>query len=232
MIEVLGHPETLKTELPPLGVNQQAADHCAQLRRSREKSCRQQLRTRAGYVQQSTAAGIPVDSEILRLLRDRLTVLPGTTADLIQLLDPAMSNAQNLFAYAGLVQKARYSEDVAFDLMLLGTATRRFLDSDAVLLDTATTAFAIESLTNHAINGSLEEGYSPFEKIDRSIEMAGEIVKRGVDVLMLGLSEKGLLVVLHLHQGTARSCRESIEVFSGEKYLNWTKRFPLCLWCG
>jgi hypothetical protein len=223
MIEVLGHPETLKTELPVLC--QQAADHCTRLREEGEELS-PAVAILAQAVQQSIAAGIPVDSEILQLLRDRLAALPGTTANLIQLLDPAVSNGQNLFAYAGLVQKARYSEDVAFDLMPLGVATRRFLDSDAVLLDTAATAFAIEALTNHAINGSLKGGYSPFEQIDRSIEMAGEIVKRGVDVLMLGLSEKGSLVVLHLRQDAARSYRESIAVFSGEKYLTWTKRFP------
>lgn len=223
MIEALDHSETLKEELPVLC--QQAAAHCALLREE-EEELSPAVVILAQVVQQSIAAGIPVDSEMSQILADHLAVLPGTMADLVQLIDPSVADGQKLFAHAGRIQKARYSEDVALDLIQLGVATRRFLDSDAALSDATTVAFAIEALTNHAIKGSLEGGYSPFEKIDRSITMAEGIVKRGVDVLMLGLSERGSLVVLPFGEKVARSYREPRDVFSGKKYQRWTKRFP------
>lgn len=223
MLEVLNHPETKRAELPILC--QQAADHCAQLSEEGEELTPAVI-VLAQAVQQSIAEGIAVRPEIQAILAGHLAALPSTATDLVRLIDPAAASGQELFSFARTIQAAKNAEDTAFDLMPLGVATRRFLDSDIASWDAITAAFAIEALTNHAIKGSLAAGASPFEAIERSLAMARDMNVRGFDVLMLALSEKGSLVMLHVADGEPCPTRESSDVFSGEKFLTWKEIYP------
>jgi hypothetical protein len=111
--------------------------------------------------------------------------------------------------------------------MTLGIATRRFLDSDMNGGDIATAAFSLEALTDHALKDTLiGTERSPFQEMGRSLAMAAELSLQGIDVVMLGLSEKGALVRLRVTNGVADLQREPGGVFSGPKFQTWSQKYP------
>jgi hypothetical protein len=91
----------------------------------------------------------------------------------------------------------------------------------------ATAAFALEALTDHALKDALiGTEHSPFEEMGRSLAMAHELSLQGIDVVMLGVSEKGTLVRLRVTQDVAILQREAEDVFSESKYLTWSQKYP------
>jgi hypothetical protein len=224
MMEVLGHPESLKSQLPRLA--QDAAKHCTELVDEGEETSPAVI-ILAQCVQQATAAGIELDNEVASVLEERLASVPHSTAELVRLLDPAATNGSELFKLARSIQAARNAEDVAFDFMKLGIATRRFLDSKMDGDDITTAAFTLEALTDHALKGGMVEADgSLFQKLGRSLSVAQELSMQGIDIILLGLSEKGMLVRLHVTNGRADLQREPAEVFAGSKFQTWTQKYP------
>ena len=213
-----------KDELPKL--IDDAAQHCAELVEEGEETSPAVL-ILAQCVQQAMAAGITVKDEVREVLERRLANIPHPIADLIKLLDHTATTGEGLLRLAKSIQAARNAEDIAFDLMTLGMATRRFLDSDMDAGDIATAAFALEALTDHALKDALiGSERSPFGSLDRSLTMARELSLQGIDVVMLGLSEKGTLLRLQVADGVANVHREAEEVFSGSKFEDWSEKYP------
>jgi hypothetical protein len=60
----------------------------------------------------------------------------------------------------------------------------------------------------------------------RSLAMARELSLHGLDVVMLGLSEKGTLVRLKIAKGDADLQREAEDVFSERKFQEWSQKYP------
>jgi CHAT domain-containing protein len=56
--------------------------------------------------------------------------------------------------------------------------------------------------------------------------MAHELSLQGIDVVMLGLSEKGTLVRLQVTKGIADLQRETEDVFSGPRFQMWSQEYP------
>jgi hypothetical protein len=223
-LEVFRHSERWKDELPQL--IEDTAQHCSELVEEGEETSPAVL-ILAQCVQQAMAAGITVDDDVKEVLKMRLASIPHPVADLVKLIDHSTTTGEELLKLAKSIQAARNAEDIAFDLMTLGMATRRFLDSDIETGDIATAAFALEALTDHALKDALiGTERSPFESLDRSLTMAREISLRGIDVVMLGLSEKGTLLRLQVADGVANIQRETEEVFSGSKFEDWSEKYP------
>jgi hypothetical protein len=223
-IEVLRHRDSLKQELPKL--TQDAARHCAELIDEGEETA-PAVTILAQCVQKAMAAGIDVKDDVKIMLENRLANIPHSIVDLLKLLDPSATTGNELLKLAKSIQAARYAEDIGFDLITLGIMTRRFLDSDIDGSDIATAAFALEALTDHALKDALiGTEHSPFEEMGRSLAMAHELSLQGIDVVMLGLSEKGTLVRLQVTKGVANLQREAEDVFSEPKFLTWSQKFP------
>jgi hypothetical protein len=224
VLEVFRHPESWKEELPI--TTQDVAQHCVELVDAGEEASPAVV-ILAQCVQQAMGAGIEVKDEVKRLLEERLASIPHPTADLVKLLDPSSTTGDELLRLAKSIQPARNAEDIAFDLMTLGIATRRFLDSDMNGGDIATAAFSLEALTDHALKDTLiGTERSPFQEMGRSLAMAAELSLQGIDVVMLGLSEKGALVRLRVTNGVADLQREPGSVFSGLKFQTWSQKYP------
>ena len=103
--------------------------------------------------------------------------------------------------------------------MALAIASRSFLDSTMDDGDTVAVAFALEALTDHAFKDALVgTEHSPFQEMGRSLTIARELSFQGIDVVMIGLSEKGTLVRLHVTNGIAELQKETADVFSGTKF--------------
>jgi hypothetical protein len=223
-LEVLRHRESLKQELPTL--TQDAARHCAELIDEGEETG-PAVAILAQCVQQLAAVGIDVKDDVKIVLENRLANIPSAIADLLKLIDPSKTTGNEVFKLAKSIQTARYSEDIAFDLITLGMATRRFLDSDMDGHDIATAAFCLEALTDHALKDALiGTDNSPFGEMGRSLAMARELSLHGLDVVMLGLSEKGTLVRLKIAKGDADLHREAEDVFSERKFQEWSQKYP------
>lgn len=223
-LEVLRHPEDLKSELPRLV--QDAAQHCIDLVEEGEEIT-PAVTVLAQCVQQAMAAGIEVNSQISSLLEAQLSKIPLSAAELLKLLDPTAITGSQLLKLASSIQAARNAEDIAFDLMTLAIASRRFLDSTMDDGDTTAAAFALEALTDHALEGApIGTDRSPFREIGRSFAMAKELSLQGMDIVLLGLSEKGRLVRLNMASGIAELVKEAEAVFSGEKFRMWTEKYP------
>lgn len=223
-LEVFRRSRRWKDELPKL--IDDAAQHCAELVEEGEETSPAVL-ILAHCVQRAMAAGITVKDGVREVLEKRIASIPHPVADLIKLLDHTATTGQELLKLAKSVQAARNAEDIAFDLMTLGMATRRFLDSAMDVGDIATAAFALEALTDHALKDALiGSERSPFESLDRSLTMARELSFQGIDVVMLGLSEKGTLLRLQVAEGVANVQREVEEVFSGAKFEDWSDKYP------
>lgn len=224
MMEALHDPARLKCELPTL--MQDAAKHCVDLAEQGEDILPATL-ILAQCLQQAKAAGIEVPDDIEHVLDTQLHKVPGPVADLVKLLDPTATTGEELFTLAKSIQPARNAEDTGFDFTMLGIAARRFLDSPMDSGDPAIVTFTLEALTDHALNDALiGTEQSPFHEMNRSLAMAEALSRRGIDIVMLGLSEKGTLVRLFVVNGIAQAHKESQEVFSGEKFQKWTQTYP------
>ncbi len=223
-IESLRHPDGFTSVFPKL--MQDVARHCVELSGQGEDTS-PALLILAQCVQHAKAAGIEVPDGITSVLETQLRNVANPISDLVKLLDPSAMTGRDLLQLAQSIQPARNVEDMGFDLTMLGIAARRFLDSTMDNDDTATVAVALEALTDHALSDALiGTEQSPFHELGRSLAMAEEICNRGIDVVMLGLSEKGTLVRLHVSSAIAQVHRESDEVFSGSKFQQWTQTYP------
>lgn len=223
-IEVFKHRGNWKEELPTL--MEDAAQHCVELVDEGEETSPAVV-ILVQCVQQAMAAGMEVKDDVRRVLQVRVSALPPSTADLVKLLDPCVTTGSDLLRLAKSIQGARNVEDIAFDLRTLSIATRRFLDSELDGDDIATAAFCLEALTDHAIKGSLiGTESSPFQEMGRTLSMATEISVQGIDVVMLGLSEKGTLVRLRVANGVSDLLKESEGTFSGSKFQTWSNKYP------
>jgi tetratricopeptide (TPR) repeat protein len=224
MMKVFGHPETLMEELPDL--IQDAAQHCLELVEEGEETS-PAVMILAQSIQRGIAAGIEVSEAANKVLRDRLAGTPHPIVDMLKLMDNSATTGSELLTFAQSIQAARNAEDIAFDLMMLGIATRRFLDSAIDSGDVGTAAFCIEALTDHAFRNALVgTERSPFQEKERSVNMARDLSLRGIDILMVGLSERGILVRLRVTEGVADLEKESSDVFSGSKFLAWSEKYP------
>jgi len=224
MIDVFQRSDNLKNELPQL--TNDVAQHCVELVEEGEEIS-PAVAILAQCVQQSIARGIEVNEKVKKVLETRLGDVARPVADLVKLLDASSTSGSELLKLAKSIQVARNPEDIAFDLMILGITTRRFLDTTMDDGDTATAAFALEALTDHALNDTLigtED--SPFKEMGRSLAIAGDLSRKGIDVVMLGLSEKGILVRLHVANGVGHLEREPENVFDGSKFQTWTQKYP------
>jgi tetratricopeptide (TPR) repeat protein len=223
-LEVFRHSEKWNDELPDLIQN--AAQHCVELVEEGEETSPAVL-ILAQCVQQAMASGIAVKNDVKGVLEKQLANIPHPIADLVKLLDHSATTGNELLKLAKSIQAARNAEDIAFDLMTLGIATRRFLDSGMDGGDIATAAFSLEALTDHALKDALiGTERSPFEEMGTSLAMALELSIQGIDVVMLGLSERGTLVRLQVTNGVANLQRETEEVFSGSRFEEWTQKYP------
>ncbi len=224
MIEVFGHPETLMEELPIL--IQDAARHCLELVEEGEETS-PAVMILAQSIQRGIAAGIEVSEAAKKVLGDRLASTPHPIVDMVKLMDNSATTGSELLTFAQSIQAARNAEDIAFDLMMMGIATRRFLDSDIDGGNVGTAAFCLEALTDHAFKNALVgTERSPFQESGRSLDMARDLSFRGIDILMVGLSEKGILVRLRVTKGIADLEKEGSDVFSGPKFVAWSEKYP------
>jgi hypothetical protein len=224
VLEVFRRPDSWKEELPK--ATRDVAQHCVELVEEGEETS-PAVALLAQCVQRAMAAGIEVKEDVKGVLEERLANIPHPTVDLLKLLDPSTTTGNELFKLAKSIQPARNAEDIAFDLVTLGIATRRFLDSDMDGGDIAAVAFSLEALSDHALKDApIGTERSPFQEIGRSLAMARELSLQGIDVVMLGLSEKGTLVRLQVTNGTADVQRETEQVFSGPKFEQWSQKYP------
>jgi hypothetical protein len=181
----------------------------------------------AHCVQLCSGRGISVGEEVRETFEKNLATIPSATAAMIQISNQASARGADLLKVAQSIELARNAEDIAFDLLTFAIACRRFLDSgiDGDSIESA--AFVIEALSDHALKESLVGTKdSPFESIGRSLAMAIDLSLRGMNVIMVGLSERGTLVRLSVMDGTVKLVREPEEIFSEKKYRAWTDHYP------
>lgn len=202
------------------------AHHCLDLEKAGEDTAPATF-VLAHCVQVCSSRGIVIDEKARAVLEKNLTTIPVATAAIIRISDSASAQGADLLEVARSIELARNAEDVAFDLMTLAIAGRRFLDSGLDGDNPESAAFAIEAVTDHAIKQSLIGTQdSPFEAIGRSLTMAMEVSEGGVNVIMLGLSERGTLVRLAVSNGITTLVRESKETFSEKRFREWSDRYP------
>jgi hypothetical protein len=201
-------------------------NHCRDLEKAGDDTAPATLFL-AHCIQYCSSRGIAIDGGAKRVFEENLVKIPAATAAMIRISDPTSARGADLLEVARSIEMARNAEDIAFDLMTFAIACRRFLDSGIDGDNVESAAFAIEALSDHALKESLVGTKdSPFESLGRSLAMAKEIAERGLNVVMLGLSERGTLVRLNIADQTTTLIRESAETFSEKRFAEWSDRYP------
>ena len=175
----------------------------------------------AGNLDGST---FPVSLSAIDRARNRLGA--GALAR-IDAIGPDKIDAERFLALARLFEEPRHAEDTAYDVRHLVVAARRLLDSGDGA-DTITASLAIEALADQALVRPFgANGRRPLY-VDKmaSADVARKIALGGLDVVLLGLSAKGLTHVTWTGNGVGKTTAEPHSVFSPRRFEEWRERYP------
>ncbi len=174
---------------------------------------------------------VPPDAE--RLLESAVDVVDPTLRDLIAATAATAPSADEMLDLARRTQPARYRDDIGFDEKLLAGLARRLLGSEAAAADARVAAWAIEATADHSVTPpgrrSALEGTGPrlTATADGPSEAACEISRDGIDVVLLGNSDAGLLRVVASGGGLQEVVTEPQEVFDVERLKAWRETYPM-----
>lgn len=126
---------------------------------------------------------------------------------------------------------AREASDTPYDLRQISVLGERLLGSPETLADPGVAAFAVEVLADHGVPpwsaANLRQDWVPSTVADPG-KLAAELsAAMELPIVMLGVDADGRLVRCVAEGGTLKEpVRESTEVFSERRLLDWSQRYP------
>lgn len=170
--------------------------------------------------------GLEIDPQTGDRIRMALHAAGEITAELARLASDSAVGPERLLDRVRAVQRARYSDDVGFDVQYLVRAARNQLSENATLADVTTASFAAELTTDHAIAlpGTIEGCWLP-AALKEPAETLGELSRRGLRIELLAFDSADRLVRLSADEGTITVLREE-NAFSIRALHSWSLRFP------
>lgn len=170
----------------------------------------------------------PVDAEATAIVRSALPKAPAEISDALQAVASPTPDGNGFTSLATTLEQARYYQDIAFDLVHIATAARRFLDTDLSRENAHTIVLAIEALSDLAIQGTSVIGTdATFSSPQVTLNRAAMIAKNGCQIMFAGISEAGRLVRVRIADGISPELSiEGDASFSRELFRRWAERFP------
>jgi hypothetical protein len=174
---------------------------------------------------------IDVPPEARALFATLLDETGTTTSGLVRATSALHPSAQDVLELHRGTERARYADDVAYDLRASVLAARRLLSSDDARNDPEIAAFAIELLTDRAIaTPGWETTGKPAPSLTVVSEpavIAKEVSAEGITLVLAGLDADHHLVRVTAQGGVLGPvvCEDE-HVFSGDELLTWRQEYP------
>jgi hypothetical protein len=173
---------------------------------------------------------VPVPTEAAKALVELLALVSPGAGTLIRAVSEEQPTAEQILALHHATERARYSQDAGFDVRGTVLAAKRLLNPPSGTNEKVI-AFAIELLSDRAIAlPGWETTAKPPELLTAVTEpgdIAAELSRQGIAVVMAALSEDGQLVRVSAQDGRLGPVvREPAAVFSRDRLRAWTKDYP------
>jgi hypothetical protein len=174
---------------------------------------------------------LEVPAEARTLFTKLLDETGAATSGLVRAMSSLHPSARDVLELHRGTERARYAEDVAYDLRASVLAARRLLSGDDAQNDPEIAAFAIELLTDHAIAtpGWETTGKPPpsLTGVSEPAAIAEAVSAEGITVVLVGLDADHRLVRVTAQSGELGTVvREEAQVFSSDELLTWREEYP------
>jgi tetratricopeptide (TPR) repeat protein len=174
---------------------------------------------------------LDVPPEARTLFTTLLDETGAATIGLVRAMSALHPAAQDVLELHRGTERARYADDVAYDLRATVLAARRLLSGDDARNDPETAAFAIEMLTDRAIaTPGWETTGKPAPSpsvISEAAAIAKAVSAESIAVVLAGLDADHRLVRVTAQGGVLGPVvREDAQVFSGDELLTWRQEYP------
>lgn len=177
----------------------------------------------------SHGLAIPSDADdIFAQLSDRMD---GNAGFLVKTVSSDAVSAKDLLDLLKMRDKARYSEDIGYDMQNIAMISRRVLADDKYIQNAIETSFALELLADHAVampgwDEAAEPAPAP-DRIEEPAEIAGAISQDGLSIIQLGFDASGHVVRVAAVDGQLQlPLREPDEIFNLERFGRWSSEYP------
>lgn len=174
-----------------------------------------------------------IDTKRYQLFIDKHTEkYEGGMQDTIKIMIADKPDFEDIKKFMRKLDSTRYSDDLANDIDLLNTVSRRFLTQDSTLRTPIQSAIAIELLTDltlqpHQWNDPNERGVFPLLEENEIWELLKNLNQNGYTVHYLGFDSLGNLQRITF-DSTSISDSQKIpnHIFSPIAYNKWKKEYP------
>ncbi|HEX8320458.1 hypothetical protein [Longimicrobium sp.] len=174
--------------------------------------------------------GVEAPADARPLLEQALQGLDGRLRGLIELEAASAPDLRSFVEIARGIERARYSEDVGYDIRQLLPLAERLLAGEGAV-DAVAAAYAIEVLADRAspLAGDSEEGPAGERLIgsaDGPARAAGVIARADLAVLAMGLAKDRLIRVTAMDGELQRPVAEEEDTFSADRLSEWSAKYP------
>ncbi|RYZ90659.1 MAG: hypothetical protein EOP04_03265 [Proteobacteria bacterium] len=179
------------------------------------------------------AHGLSIEPHVKAVLSQSSEQMGVTFASLMTTLTALNPSAEDVLKLINSLEVARYGEDVGYDLRKLVGPAHRLLTSEEATARPDITAFAIETLADHAIEPRRVADENKFPKrplissLEETLLFAKELSAKNLTMVLVALDKNDRLVKLVVRQGS------EIEVvvlpkeqFSAGELRKWAEKYP------
>lgn len=174
--------------------------------------------------------GVEAPPDAQPLLQQALQGLDGRVRRLIELEGTSAPDLRRFAEIVRGIERARYSEDVGYDIRLLVPLAKRLLAGEGAM-DAVAALYAVEVLADRSVPllGIGAEGAGGERLIDSAdgpARAAREIARADLAVLAMGLAKDHLIRVTVTETELQAPVAEGKETFSADRLSEWSKRYP------
>jgi hypothetical protein len=173
---------------------------------------------------------IPPPAGAQHLLAELVANSQGRLGTLLEAITSAEPTADQVLGLARLLDRPRYTEDLAFDVRALTIAARRLLDSPEAQ-EASTIVFATDLLADQAVTlpgeaHAADRTPTLPASVQAPLEQALELSRQGLSVVTLALAEDNLLRVTVTDGAVVGLVREPQDTFSLARFEAWSEHHP------
>jgi CHAT domain len=182
-------------------------------------------------IRMAAANGVPAPGEAQERLEALLERMGPTASSLVRAVSAPHPTAADVLAIHKQTERARYSDDVAYDARNTVMAARILLGGNDATRDPEVAVFAIELLADRAI---AMPGWETTAKpppantaVSEPAAIAKQISKDGLSIVLAGISEDGQVLRMTVTAGELGALhREDESIFSVRRLRAWARKFP------
>jgi tetratricopeptide (TPR) repeat protein len=184
----------------------------------------------AGFLRIADRQGVAPDPVAEMLLETALKRLQPESRAFVEMVRALNPTIEQVVAFAGQIEPARYSEDVGYDVHNLVKLAERLLASagsrsaEAALYATETLADRAIALPGH--HAQDRRGGNLIRSATAPSEAIRELARDGLDVVTLGVAENRLTRVVGADGELCDPVVEPLAVFSEERFARWAQSYP------